>query len=1060
MTSYYSIITSKMRKSLCLIVCLLCVYNSLYSQFQWEHTGGPEGFSNGELYYNKDFAFLYDGFQLFRTSDGQFWEEINSTLAGNIIVTDHRISIFSEQNKGIHNPKEIQLLLSDDNGDTWYDATIPQDAYFNHNQIMPCSHGIYFKAGEKLYRSQAGGQSWKQVSFEGMNFSSLFTKNDKIFGRNFNKIYEFNPQTSKWIFSWNMPVNAEIENIFINGSYIILYAGNKFYSSANNGGVWTAFTGTSNANGFLIGKDNKVFYHSGQFMRFTEIGGNSWTSFNLDMQYQKIGLIKDKFILFSSKVGCVLFDETSNSYLPANQGLTSLPIQSLWTGQNQIWALSKSDYTLHKYEPISGQWSLLESPKPTEPDIPFLISPSGNILYNNLNSENILISTDRGITWDNLLIPFSRLSDLESIFWIDDIIYVSGDSNYYISSDFGLTWAAISKHLTSAIIFRDQVWASDHSGKLVVSNDNALSWTDVDTEWENITAVHRSEDRIFVVNEAGYPALFSSVDGVSWEYSGDGINLNRSGFRIPYRKFWKQNDTYFYQRELLGLYYSADNCSSWERVNFSTSGNAVTVLNDTLYFSRSSGGGVIKSKMPRFDKANARGSIFKDLNGNGMKDPNENYLNEVQIMVSTASDPQKNYFTVSNQEGQFEIRPGLSSNDLLRPNILSEYVESIEPPFYIIHDSIENYDFAVRYRPNITDADINGKFNIQPGAGKELTTYITYQNKGTIPISGSVGLKLDPKFTLINAVPPPSEIVSADSIVWHFEDLPIFSKNQILVEGRLSSNLNDGALISMAASILPSNADIAMADNHFIIQDSIVNAFIPNQKSVFPAEGMNAEDILKGKELEYTIRFQNPYDHVVNSVQISDALSTFLDYTSIRITGSSHDISSWELLPSGILRVFFDNLSLAPKSNEDQRSQGFLSFAVRIRSDNNSNFNFANRANIIFEKTRAITTNDVNTKMLEEVISSTEEIKIETLRKLNITPNPASNAFTLNTNGNLKGAGFVRVFHPNGRILYTQKVQDLSLDIELQTNQLLNGFYLITAEGAEGIMHGKLIVQR
>ena len=87
-----------------------------------------------------------------------------------------------------------------------------------------------------------------------------------------------------------------------------------------------------------------------------------------------------------------------------------------------------------------------------------------------------------------------------------------------------------------------------------------------------------------------------------------------------------------------------------------------------------------------------------------------------QILLSDSANPQKNYFTLSNQDGEFEIRPSYESNDTLRPNLLSEYVESIEPPFYITHDSIENYDFAVRFRPNVTDAAISGKFHIQPRA--------------------------------------------------------------------------------------------------------------------------------------------------------------------------------------------------------------------------------------------------------------------------------------------------------------------------------------------------------
>ncbi len=1060
MASYCFVFKSKVMKTLYLLFAVFCISTSVFAQFQWEHTGGPEGFSTAEMYYNKDFAFLYDNFQLYRTGDGQSWTAINTAISSKVNVTDNIISIYSEQYKGAHNPKEIQFILSVDNGDTWYTALIPEEAYFNTNLTMLCSHGIYFNAGGKLYRSQNIGQSWKQVSYDGIEFDSLFSSTDKIFGRNKGKIYEFNHQSGKWIYSWKVPPTSNFESIFIKGNNIIIQTGNRFYSSQNKGEIWKINHISSNDPKYLIEKNNKVYSLGGNVMRYTEDGGQSWNTFSLDQPYQTYCLFEDKFLLFSSLVGCVLFDDKSNSYLPANEGLNSSEILYLWGAQNQIWAQLFSNDNIYKFDVSSGLWNYSGLPKGDSFNPTFFISSSGNLLYQP-KSGNIQISADMGISWSTLNLPYNHHSDVSNFFWIEELIYIQGEFNQFISTDLGITWAPIIKRLKSAVIFRDKIWAGDDAGKLVVSDNLGLSWNDVDTEIQGVISLLTVEERIFVVNSAGHLALFSSTDGLSWEYSSDGLLLvGPSTGRFSERKVWKQNDIYFFQGAFSRLFYSVDNCSSWELVLPDDSNSDIVVLNDTLYFGSRHGGGVIKSKMPSFNRPFAKGSIFHDLNGDGIKDADENYMNDIQIMLSTAADPQKNYFTLSNEDGQFEIRPSIENRDKLWPNVLSEYVESIEPPFYITHDSIDNYDFAVRFRPDVTDATISGKFNILPEAGKELTAHIAYQNKGTVPMSGSVGLKLDSEFTFINSSPPPSEIVNADSIVWHFEDLPASAKNQILVEGRLSSNLQDGALISLEANILPSTADVEMADNHFLIQDSIVSTFVPNQKSVYPAEGMTVEDMLEGKELEYTIRFQNPFNHVVNSAQISDALATNLDYNSIRITGSSHEITKWELLPAGILRVFFDNMNLAPNSMEDQRSQGFLSFAIRIRKDNNPNFNFTNKANIIFEKTRTVTTNTVNTKMIEDVISSTEEFIAESHPKLSITPNPVSNACTLSTNGNLKGSGIVRIFHPNGQMLYTQKVLDLNSEIALQTDLLLNGFYLITAEGAEGIMHGKLIIQK
>ena len=1052
-------IKSLVMKKLYALVGLLCLAHSIFAQFNWEHTGGPEGIGKCETFYNSNFAFVYDDFQLYRTDDGQSWKVINSAANGQVVVTEHMISFYSEQNNGIGQPKEIQFQLSNDNGDTWYSAPVPQDAYSNNNEVFHCTHGIYFKAGGKLYRSQTGGQSWKQVSYDGNTFSTLFSSNDKIFGRNDNKIFEFNPQSGRWVFAWNTPVETELQAIFIKGSNIIFKSQFRYYSSLNNGNDWAYFITSSDPDGHLIEKDNKVYFQSQNSLRFTEDGGQSWTSIPLNLTYQNFSIIKDKFLLFSSKVGCVLFDDSSNSYFPANQGLQSSSIWSLWSGNNQILAMLSSDTSLHKYDVNYGHWSPSETPPDIYASFALSISATGNILYDNATGSNILFSNDFGISWDTLNLPLSSYNNINNHFWIDDLIYLDGASSQFISKDFGLTWTPVSKRLKSGVIFRDQIWAADHSGKLVVSFDNAVSWVEAETEWENIISLHVADDRIFVIDFENHTVLYSSEDGISWEYSGDGISLAPSSIGIlSEKKFSKHNGIYYFQGPATRLYYSIDNCSSWERVNLPLNNDKTVVFRDTIYYGRRSGGGVLKTKFPPFDREFVRGSIFHDLNKNGIKDPNEEYLHEVQIMVNTATEPQRNYFTLSNQDGQFEIRK-TEYHDKLYPNLLSEYVESVEPPFHNLHDSIENYDFAVRFHPNITDAAISGKFNIQPRAGRELSAHITYQNNGTVALTGHIGLKLDPEFTYINASPPPSEIINADSLVWYFDDLPIFSKNQILVEGSVSPYLPSGGLITLAASINPLDPDISLSDNYFVIQDTLISIFVPNKKRVFP-EGMTVEDMLQGKEIEYTILFQNPFDHVVNSVQISDALAPQLDYTSIRIIGSSHKIAKWELLPSGILRVFFDNMNLAPLSEEDQRSQGFLSFAIRIRNDNPDQFNISNRAHIIFEKIRTITTNQVSTGMIEEGVVSTGEIASNALPRLSIIPNPASQNCFLSTNGRIKGAGIIRILTSNGRVISSQQVQELGADIELRIDQLLNGFYLITAEGKEGIMHGKLIIQK
>ncbi|MBK7429123.1 MAG: T9SS type A sorting domain-containing protein [Saprospiraceae bacterium] len=810
----------------------------------------------------------------------------------------------------------------------------------------------------------------------------------------------------------------------------------------------------------MIEKDNKVYFQSGNFIRYTDNGGFSWKSIILNGQYKNMAKIKDKLLLFSAKDGCFLFDDSTNSYLPASNGLNSSGIRKLWAGDNSIWAQLYSDNSIHKYDLTSGEWSYSGLPISAFPSFPFLTSASGYFLYDKINSGEIYISANLSTDWDTLTHPFGHPHDLENYFWIGDYIYIQGGFNQkYISKDFGVTWLAIPRYLTSGVVFKDQIWAIDSNGKLIVSKDDAQSWEELDNIPEGLRSIYVTEARLFLITVSGNQTfLFSSIDGVDWEFSGDGLSINeiRPNDVVSMNQY---NGIYYLQTERSSLFYSVDKGRSWERI-MNPSYESMTLLNDTVYIGQINGGGVFKSSLSRLERQMAKGCIFHDLNGDGIKDPNEKYISDVQIMINTVNYPTKNYFTLSDEIGQFEIRPSFELNDTLRPNLFSEYVENIEPPFYITHDSIDSYDFAVSFRPNITDGSITGTYNRQPGSGNDINIHLQYKNTGTVPFSGVVSLKMDPAFNFIQSTPQPTAI-NMDSLIWRFEDLAMFEKKQILVEGKLSYFLETDSLIKTYAHISPDQADENILDNFFIIEDKVgSNSNTYYRKRVHPEQGMTEAEMKEGKELVYTIYFQNPSNVEVKDFQISDVLAPELDVNSIRIIGSSHNITKWELLPSRILRVYFENANLPPTNPDAYEVDGFFKFGIRIRKDNNPNFYFQNTASIIFDNRIGGYTNTVQTRWTPEVTTGIIEVAEEAFKKLSIIPNPASQNCYLSTNGRIKGKGIIRIFNTSGRSLSVQQVQDLSMNIELQTDQLMNGFYLITVEGAEGIMHGKLIVQK
>jgi len=130
------------------------------AQFNWEHTGGPNGGSQWSIWSNDDYAFYTDEYFLYRTDDGINWEKFpeNSiwplAMHGSILVGQ-----FYPDNSLAYNLPTV-LKISYNNGETWSKINKPPVSVIS--RIAVCSHGIYIPQGAQhiIHRSQDEGLTW------------------------------------------------------------------------------------------------------------------------------------------------------------------------------------------------------------------------------------------------------------------------------------------------------------------------------------------------------------------------------------------------------------------------------------------------------------------------------------------------------------------------------------------------------------------------------------------------------------------------------------------------------------------------------------------------------------------------------------------------------------------------------------------------------------------------------------------------------------------------------------------------------------------------------------
>ncbi|MEM6395623.1 MAG: hypothetical protein AAF741_04695 [Bacteroidota bacterium] len=223
-----------------------------------------------------------------------------------------------------------------------------------------------------------------------------------------------------------------------------------------------------------------------------------------------------------------------------------------------------------------------------------------------------------------------------------------------------------------------------------------------------------------------------------------------------------------------------------------------------------------------------------------------------------------------------------------------------------------------------------------------------------------------------------------------------------------------------------------------------IGAYDPNDNTALPVGYGSDRFIEPGTPIDYLIRFQNTGTDTAFNVRLVDTLDTDLDLSTFEVLSASHDFRP-ELDTAGILNVYFDNIML-PDSNVDFRgSNGFFSYRVTPRADQDLPFLVTNRAGIYFDFNAPIITNTVlHTVDTNFVLGPNSIGQVPTpLAELTISPNPSPNGrYWLDIETTESGPFIVRLTDKLGRVVSTE--QGVGKRSRLDYSELPNSSYQLS----------------
>lgn len=374
-----------------------------------------------------------------------------------------------------------------------------------------------------------------------------------------------------------------------------------------------------------------------------------------------------------------------------------------------------------------------------------------------------------------------------------------------------------------------------------------------------------------------------------------------------------------------------------------------------------------------------RGTVFVDLNENGVKDDGEMAPNFVQVQTTPEAGygyiyPNGKYFV--NFDGDLEEAYiiSLDGGDIFEFwNITTdstEYHISVNDDF----DFRDSLDFGI-YPDTLIyllNPDITGQF---PRCDNIINYWLHFGNSGTTTPNGILKLELHDSISYVSASVIPDSIVD-QSIYWHYDTLDYFEYDILQVSVQMPNFLSMGDVLTSTFNITADSLGTTVYSQTDTLNQTLVCAYDPNDKIGTPA-GLDSLGFITQEidEIEYTIRFQNTGTDTAFNIQITDQLDPNLDWSTFEYVSASHSGPEIDMTYGGEVTFTFNDILLPDSNVNEIASHGYIKYRIQLEEDLPTGTQIFNTANIYFDANPAIVTNTkINTIYDCESILSNFEI--------------------------------------------------------------------------------------
>jgi hypothetical protein len=438
------------------------------------------------------------------------------------------------------------------------------------------------------------------------------------------------------------------------------------------------------------------------------------------------------------------------------------------------------------------------------------------------------------------------------------------------------------------------------------------------------------------------------------------------------------------------------------------------------------------------------GVVFADLNGDCVQDAEDLGLPYRVVQITPGNNYQltdaSGSYATELFYGDYSLNTSAAGYDAICPTLPANFSINAGTPSATINVAMDP-----QFGPDVSvhlSAGIH-----RPGFPVSYT--ITVNNQGPFPFTDlTLDLGYATNFT-VNDDGGATPIVPGQ-LQWAIPDLAGFSMTTYTVWLQIPPIPSlTGTVVTGVATVSGSVPDADPANDTYITNSTIVNAYDPNDKLVQTSSGLSESLFFIDQDIwvDYTIRFQNTGTAEAVNVYLLDTIAADFDLGSLQILGASHAFEA-SIKPGRVLRFDFPNIMLPDSTADLEGSQGFASFRLRTDGIPEMGTMLVNAADIFFDFNDPIRTNDAEL-LVDVSVGLTEG----TNNALLTYPNPVVDQLRLALPDGIWKAELVAT---DGRV--TMRSAGLVNGSQMDLGAMVAGSYviqLINNEGAQ--LHARVV---